>query len=197
MPSAPWLAPLLAAFVAGLLAGFSITLAMTNVIRRTRCHAQELRAKSVRWLAARIVLSRATISLVSAMRALKKPPENSEFSSLRLAEAQRARAAWFSARRELDRAAASLECWYYSHGERQPFVTDDPGIAALRQAIDGDDAAAAQLVQSLRAADEAARAAIQQSLMPDFSPCSRLVRSAVRLTLAPFGKVLQSWSQRS
>lgn len=197
MPSAPWLAPLLAAFVAGLLAGFSITLAMANVIRRTRSHAQERHARSVRWLAARIVLSRATISLVSAMRALKKPPENSELSSLRLAEAQRARAAWFSARRELDRAATSLECWYYAHDERQPIVTAEVNAGAMRRAIDGDEAAAAQLMQSLRAADEAARTAILQSLMPEVSPCSRLVRSAVRLILAPFGKVLQSWSRRS
>lgn len=195
MPSAPWLAPLLAAFVAGTLAGFSITLAMVTVIGRLRAAAHGRRAESVRWLAARIVFSRETISLLAAMRALKTGGESAALQKLRMAEAQRARAAWFAARRELDRAAAALEGWYAAHGECRIFVTDETD-GAIRKAIEGDDAAAARMVHSLRAADAAAREWVHAALRPKEALFISLARDAIKMAVAPFRGVLRAWSAR-
>lgn len=195
MPSAPWLAPLLAAFVAGALAGLSITLAMVTVIGRLRTAAHGLRAESVRWLAARIVFSRETISLLAAMRALKTGGESAALQKLRMAEAQRARAAWFAARREMDRAAAALEGWYAAHGECRIFVNDETD-RVIREAIEGDEAAVARIVHSLRAADAAAREWVHAALLPKEALFISLARDAIKMVIAPFRSVMRAWSAR-
>ncbi len=63
------------------------------------------------WLAARTILSRASISFVSAFRSLAVEPVQSNYAALRSAEAQRARSAWSDALKELDRAEAALIIW--------------------------------------------------------------------------------------
>ena len=194
MFSAPWLAPLLAAFVGGALAGFSITLALLSMRRRIVSRELEKRTLYVRWLAGRVVLSRATLSLVAAMRALKTNGEAATLRDLRIAEAQRSRSAWFLARRQLDRASVALQAWYTSQGDERSIIMEDRSAVMMRQATDGADAELAQLVQTLRELDAAAKETMRQALSPRPSALWSTMCRSMALTAAPFRKVLQQWS---
>lgn len=61
-----------------------------------------------RWLAARLSLSRASMSFVMAFRSLAAESKESPHYSLRMQEAQRARSHWVATRSELDHAIAAI-----------------------------------------------------------------------------------------
>lgn len=142
--------------------------------RRTDLRARRLDVYS-EWLAARLILTRASRSFVAAFRSLAAERRDSSNLSLRRDEAQRTRTAWCEARNGLDRAEAMLLVW-----------SDDPSISErltgvapvspdmLRTGINGAPADFESLTRRLREADEQA---------------IRLVRSATTVADAPPGPV--------
>ncbi len=89
-------------------AGTAVTAAV--ILRRSGMSQWRMRRVDAyaRWLAAWMTLSRVSASFVAAFRALATERRDSEYFALRRHEAQRARAAWSDAMRELDRAEAAL-----------------------------------------------------------------------------------------
>jgi hypothetical protein len=109
------------------------------------------------WLAAHKTLARASTSFVAAFRVLAAEHRDAVYFSLRSDEAQRARAAWCDAMRELDRAEASLVVWSADpsiHGQLVLFQRPRP--EALRAAIDGDQVDVDRLSHAFHGADELA-----------------------------------------
>lgn len=194
MFSEPWLAPLVAAFAGGALAGFSITLAWLSAYRRSTDHQREKRRLHARWLAGRVVLSRASISLVAAMRALRTNGETSGLQDLRMAETQRCRSAWSAARRELDRASAAMQAWYAAEGERIVLELNDRCAALVRQAIDGGEPEAAQLVQTMRDLDAAGEDMVRRALAPREALLWTVVRKIWRQCAATVTSIVRGWS---
>ena len=76
--------------------------------RLRESHVRRIDA-SAEWLAARVTLTRTSISFVTAFRELAAAHGNADAIALRRDEAQRARAAWCDARRELDRAEGRIK----------------------------------------------------------------------------------------
>lgn len=187
--------PLLTAFTAGALAGFAITMTVLALRGRAELRNKEKRIVHVRWYAARRVLSRATLSLAAAMRALRQEGGGAPYRDLRLAEAQRARVAWWAARREMDRAAAALEGWYAAQAANASLPGGDIDNGCLRRAVDGDDAELARLVQALHHADAAAEEWLRQTLAPRKSTRLPGLLGAGRRVFIPFRGVWNHWVQ--
>ena len=119
-------------------------------------HARRLEAYA-RWLAARLTLTRASISFVAAFRALEARRHESTFLPMRQDEAQRARCVWCDAVREHDQAMASLLVWSGEPSLIERLGGLDPVTAdVLRKAIDGDADSFDKLVRQLRATDRSA-----------------------------------------
>jgi hypothetical protein len=148
------------AITIGLLSGVVCALIVLVFASRRRW-SMELCARRTdayaRWLAARLNLTRASLSFVSAFRTLAAESRESTYFALRCEEAQRARAAWCDAVRELDLAEASLVAW-----------VDDPTLpqqlgqlgrieaAALRRAIHGEEQEVDELTDEFHKKDRQA-----------------------------------------
>lgn len=126
-------------------------------IRRTDAYAQ--------WLAAQTTLTRTSMSLVAAFRALAAETEESKYYSLRQDEAQRARSHWCEAMHELDLAEAALVAWSTDPDIRTKLDRFERVTAeALRAAIDGGDTEVETLRQRLHRSDEGAAAFVRASM---------------------------------
>lgn len=91
-----------------------------------------------RWLAAWNSLARESSSFVAAFRALGAEEQDSDYFSLRCEEAQRARAAWCAAMRELECAEARLLVWSDQPALREELKTfERTSPDRLRAAIEG------------------------------------------------------------
>lgn len=141
----------------GVVAGIAVTAA--SAVRRGR--ATELRIRQVdayaSWLAAWTTLSRASMSFVAAFRALAAERRDADYFSLRCEEAQRARAAWCDAIRDLDRTEALLIAWSEDPSIREQlarFERVPPDV--LRAAIDGDSSGVDEFARRFREADDRA-----------------------------------------
>ena len=134
-------------------------LAAALMRKREACEADHARAAEacVRWLAARLTLSRASVSFIAAFRALAAERRDSAYFPLRVEEAQRSRALWSEASGDLDLAEATLIAGIHDPATQQRLAGFDRVAAeALRSAVHGDQAAAEALVQQLRTADHRA-----------------------------------------
>lgn len=134
---------------------------VAGVIAARRDRIAELRMRRANayalWLGARLTLTRASLSFVAAFRAVTAQTRRKDVATLRHEEAQRTRAAWFEAMRELDHAEAGLVVWsgdpsVRRHLERFPPVKPEK----LREAIDGSVNTVAQLARVLREDDDRA-----------------------------------------
>lgn len=133
----------------------------TALLAARRGSAADARMRRIdayaQWLAAYKTLARASTSFVAAFRALAAERRDAVYFSLRRDEAQRARAAWCDAMRELDRAEASLVAWSSDpsiHEQLARFRRAQP--EALRVAIDGNQVDVDKLLHELHGADELA-----------------------------------------
>ena len=151
-----------------------------------------------RWLAGHMTLSRASASFVAAFRSLAAESRDSTFFTLRVEEAQRARARWCDAMRELDLAEASLRTHAPTPvvGEQlTQFKRVEP--KALRAAINGSETDADQFMQLLRAADQAAIQFVEQAAAAIDAPArpsafrDLIVKMAVQIDT-----IIDSWSKR-
>ncbi|MFH1111241.1 MAG: hypothetical protein V1790_18895 [Planctomycetota bacterium] len=134
-------------------------LAAGFVRRREAREADRARAVEAyaRWLAARLTLSRASLSFVAAFRALAAERRESTYFPLRTEEAQRARALWCETSRDLDLAEATLMTMISDSGfQAQMAASERVSAEVLRTAINGAPATFDGLVQQLRAADQRA-----------------------------------------
>lgn len=109
--------------------------------RRERSH---LRARLIdgyaAWLAARLTLSKASCSFVSASRALRAEPQESPHAMLKAQEVQRARAQFSEAVRELDLAEATIIAWSDdSRTHERLAVLDHIGSESLSGTINGNE----------------------------------------------------------
>ena len=150
----------------------------------------------VRWLAARLTLSRASVSFVAAFRALAAERRESAYFSLRSEEAQRARAFLCEAASALDLAEATLITTISDPNLQTQIASFERCTAeALRTAINGDQATVDALVQQLRAADQRAvelvRATTASIRRNTSSWCERL-----GLLARPIQSVVDRWSRR-
>ena len=137
------------------------------IARRLRSRERDRSAAYARWLAARLSLSRASIALVTAFRALhderegRREPDDSDTGirdaprgRLRIEEAQRARAAWHDARRRLDAAQATVLVRTGSGRVWNTLIRFDRIEGAeIEGAIRGDGSALPRLVTRLRRLD--------------------------------------------
>lgn len=131
------------------------------VVAGRRYRRQELAVRRVdayaHWLGARITITRASISFVAAFRALALERGDGAALALRRDEAQRTRAAWCAAQRELDRAEAMLVAWSGDPAVRQRVrALGHVAPEALRRAIHADAQDAGEFFVGLREADERA-----------------------------------------
>lgn len=136
------------------------------VVRRDRAAEIRLRRVDVyaQWLASYLAATRASVSFVTAFRALAVVKRDSEYFSLRQDEAQRARTAWSDAMGELDHAVAALLVWSVDESIRSRlgrFERVSP--ETLRATIDGHRRNVARLIQRLRDADERAAEFVRTS----------------------------------
>jgi len=145
------------------------------------------------WLAARRSLSRASISLVAAFRALAAERPDAPLFSLRTAEAQRCRAAWCNGVRDLDLAEAALlvRCRTWR------VTLDRAGADVLQAAIDGSDAEVRALVASLQAADRQVEETVRGVLEVEFAPAHRhAVLARLAQLSAGIKNVTDRWVRR-
>lgn len=179
----------------GVATGAAVAAAIIAWSRRRTARRMRCDDAFARWLAAWMNLSRTSASLIAAFRALATEGHNSEYFSLRQDEAQRARAAWCDAMRELDRAEAGLVARSASpmRADLARFVRVSP--AALRAAINGNQRDVDALVQQLgrtttRAAEFVEATAIGERSVQ--SPVREfLTRAATRVQA-----IVRSWSER-
>lgn len=174
--------------------------AATAVVAARRGGAADARMRRIdvyaQWLAAHKTLARASTSFVAAFRALAAEHRDALYFSLRRDEAQRARAAWCDAMRELDRAEAALVAWVADpsiHKQLALFQRVRP--EALRGAIDGDQADVDRLSHELYGANELAAKFVQQAIGQ-----ARGGQSATRRLLARAAKhaetIVHQWSKK-
>ena len=145
------------AMVAGLCGVvFGALAAMVVVLQdRRQAGARHRRADAyVRWLAARLALSRACAALVASTRALANERPESAYFDLRKEEARRSRNQWYEALHELELARVSLVILAGDTSLRSQ-LTRLGGIDAdlIRTAIQADNPKWEQLMERLRAAD--------------------------------------------
>ncbi len=145
------------AMVAGLCGVvFGALAAMVVVLQdRRQAGARHRRVDAyVRWLAARLALSRACAALVASTRALANERPESAYFDLRKEEARRSRNQWYEALHELDLARVSLVILAGDTSLRSQ-LTRLGGIDAdlIRTAIQADTPKWEHLMERLRAAD--------------------------------------------
>ena len=164
---------------------------------RARQKRMDLRDAYARWLAGHMTLSRASVSFVAAFRSLAAATRDSVYFSLRVEEAQRARASWCDAMRELDLAEASLRTHVPASVIREQLTRfKRVAPAALRAAIDASEGDAHQFVQSLRVADLAAIQFVEQAAAEIDRPAGpRFVRGIISKTAAYLEKIVDGWSE--
>jgi hypothetical protein len=157
-------------------------------------HARAVEAYA-RWLAARLTLSRASLSFVAAFRALAAERRESTFFPLRTEEAQRARALWCETSRDLDLAEATLLTTISDSGfPAQIGALERVSAEVLRAAINGDPAAFDGLVQQLRAADQRA-VEFARNATVNARRCGWSWRERLRLLARPIQSVVDRWSR--
>ena len=184
--------------VASLAAVGSVLATLVITTRRDR-HA-EIRMRGVdayaQWLAAHKTLTRGSLSFVAAFRALAAEHRDSEYFPLRREEAQRARAAWCDAMRELDRAEASLLAWSPDESIRQK-LTQLEGVSAeaLRIAINGPQRDFDRLTRQLRNQDERATELVRAATADPRGRGSRGPNALARVT-AYTQSIIDHWAKR-
>lgn len=188
------------ALTAGLLGGLAGAALVGVMLRRHRDAREQRRRRveaSARWLAARMNLSRTSVSFVAAFKALAAARPESIYFPLRMEEAQRVRAQWSEAARELDLAGASLRVWLDSSGERRQLSGFARiGADRLRVAIDGDEHEVDELLQALNLADRAAIEFVEH-MVETFDKAGRgaLFVDLLTRTATQVGGVVDGWSR--
>jgi len=142
---------------AGLAIGVAVTLLI--VVRKDRNAELHIRRTDAcgQWLAARTILTRASISFVAAFRAMAAESEDSKYYGLRQDEAQRVRSDWCEAMREVDRCEAALVAWSLDPNIRSKLDRFERVSAdALRSAVDGSEVELAEFKKRLHHLDNRA-----------------------------------------
>lgn len=126
------------------------------------------------WLASRLTMSRVSLSFVMAFRSLASESKESPHYPLRIQEAQRVRGQWCDARRELDRARASLIVHHHEPAiDDQIKAFDIIGAEELRRAINGNPEIVQQVRDRLNQLDRDSiqwiRSSVQASTLQNFS----------------------------
>lgn len=147
--------------------GMGIGLGMAAVLlpKRAERDTREVQALDAfaRWLTARKVLTRASMSFVTNFR--KLTDTTSRLSDARRSEAVHARDAWRRAMSELDASESVLIAW-----SENPLIQDEvsrhPRVApdAIRSAIDGDEPGVERLAQELATVDRVAAQAVRTAI---------------------------------
>ena len=184
------------------LAGGAVSAALVLAFTLRLHHLRERESQRAdafsRWLAARITLSRSSVSLVAAFRSLAAARPDSTYFSLRAEEVQRTRASWSDAMRELDLAEALLRIRVRTPAVREQLIRlDRIGADALRVAIDGDEQEVDRLMQMLRAADRAAIELVESVTAGfDGPPRQTVLKPLLRRPLDWLATVVEQWSER-
>ncbi len=181
--------------VFGAATGAAVTAAIIAWSRRGTARRMRCDDAFARWLAAWMNLSRTSASLIAAFRALAAEGHDSEYFCLRQDEAQRVRAAWCDAMRELDRAEAGIVARSPSpiRADLACFVRVSP--AALRAAINGDQRDVDALVEHLGRTTTRVAEFVEATAIGEHSVRSPvhefLTRAAARAQA-----IVRSWSER-
>ena len=197
MPAGDAIGLVLTALLVGAAAGGAAAIAVAGSRRRREERRRRQLEACARWLAARRTLTRASISLVAAFRSLADQRRDSDYFQLRMDEAQRCRASWGDAMRELDRAEADLIVWSGPSGTDEPWTrVERAGGMALQVAIDGTEADVEALFQALHDADRHAAELVQATAGGLDAPVrvSRLPVALRRLTRW-IGAIVDHWSR--
>ncbi len=188
----------IAAALVGGAAGVALIVSITLPRQRLRERESQKADAFSRWLAARITLSRTSISLVAAFRSLAAARPDSTYFPLRMEEAQRTRASWSDAMRELDLAEASLRTPVRTPAVQERLMRFNRiGADALQVAIDGDEQEVARLVQTLRAADQAAIELVESvTAGSDVPPRQSVLGPLLQRPRQWLGTIVEQWSER-
>ena len=188
----------IAAALVGGAAGVALIVSITLPRQRLRERESQKADAFSRWLAARITLSRTSISLVAAFRSLAAARPDSTYFPLRMEEAQRTRASWSDAMRELDLAEASLRTPVRTPAVQERLMRFNRiGADALQVAIDGDEQEVARLVQTLRAADRAAIELMESVTAGlDAAPRQSVLGPLLQRPRQWLGTIVEQWSER-
>lgn len=184
------------AAVAGGAVGSAVTVLYGHRARRASIRRKD-RNLLARWLSARLTVSRASLSLVSALRSLAGEPRHASFHRLRIREVQRARGYWCRAVRELDRAESACIAWSVGPADLSPFQPQERiGANALRVAMDGDEADVQRLVQSLTTGDQAAIRYVHSFVQQRNIARRRRLRTWAAGFLAEVQLIVDQWARR-
>lgn len=186
--------------LAGVLGGI-VGAALTSLYwakRERWASEQETRREVIAsWLAARFALGRASVSFVTAFRSLGAVGRESRYFSLRQDEAQRARAQWARAAQDLDIAEAKLRVWHPSEdlGGRAARL-ERISVESLRAGIDGNEADADRLMQSVLAMERQAIAFAEETVT-ELAPSRRVpaLREMLRRVVAKLEAVADGWAR--
>ena len=190
------LALVISVALAGVAAGAAITL-LVSVRKNNSTELNIRRADAyAAWLAARVTLTRASASFVAAFRTLAAEEPDSKYFALRHDEAQRARATWCEAVRELDQAEATLVAWSDQASIQSKLKQFEPVSAeALRAAVNGEQKEVGSLLQRLHHADQAATAFVRAATA-GANPRPSIARKLVRHVAAYTESIVDHWGVR-
>jgi hypothetical protein len=187
----------LAGVLLGLSAGAASAVLVAWLTRRKFDRTTARAELHARWLAARLTVTRVSLSFIAAFRVLKAEQRESSYFTLRIEEAQRARGDWCAAMQKLESAQAAI----ITHGLIDPkedaYVGPRPVSAeSLRKAIDGGDREVAELVQCLRDADRTAvdfarSSSTRRGSTRWFDYCCRMFAEALALVES----IVNRWSR--
>jgi len=151
------------------------------------------------WLAARLTLSRTTLSFVASFRALGAEPRDSAYYALRTNEAQRARQDWCDGMQALDRAEAEIIAWSKDADictRLAQFVRNSSDL--IRRAIDPDSDGITGLIDHFRKTDrDAIRFVRARVKVSPFGRIKSFLRTFVGRSGEAVGKIVERWSRPS
>lgn len=182
---------IITAFLLG--GAITATVILTLAIKQGRAESPRPNRNDAyeRWLAARLTLSRASISFVMAFRTLARETKESPYYALRTQEAQRTRDQWSQAKTEYERALAAI----IVHSRNLDIVMtlqtmDIIDAGDLRSAINGSPLAVQGLRDRLDQQNQHAIRWVQQINDPTQSPMELLLKPVRYLQ-----NIIQHWDK--
>ncbi|MFQ5591637.1 MAG: hypothetical protein ACE5HE_10775 [Phycisphaerae bacterium] len=182
--------------LAGVLLGATVAVVVTS---RTHYYTREQTRRTqvyTRWLAARLTVSRASLSFVAAFRSLAAEHSDSTYFVLRVNEAQRARAYWCRAMQMLELAEAALITHTADDAQYDPHLElSEVSASSLRRAIHGNAEDVQALARRLHAADRSAIHRVRQAVNARrTNRTARAVKGVLARTAGRFKAVVDRWA---
>ncbi len=182
----------------GAVVGAAVAVWLTSRHFRAETTRNGKRDALAHWLAARMTLTRASVSFVAAFRSLARERSDSNYYPLRQQEAQRTRVQWCDAVRELDLAEASLRVWAWTPSLQEWLMRfDHIDASTLRDTINGTEQDVCSLLSELHDSDRIAIQFVDSAVAEiDRSPKRPRFRDVLERTIEDVRIIVDRWSKQ-